>query len=180
MKKLTGLGDHNALINVHLANKPPIAIYENRRSLKPCTAGEIKTIGENAGNHWRKIFNVYSKLLFALDAGQWGMHNSWQALRDECLLQDGSNTALIWITKEKEMDGFLNARSKQHGLTLVMGKKFSDSLGLSNKLEWLDQDLALLETHNLMVCPYFDYRQLSNAKIEKLAGIIKDLKIPNL
>lgn len=177
MNKFTGLGEQQAVFNVHLANKPPIASYENRRSIKACTRGEIKTIGELAGNHWRKIFNVYSKLLYALDLPQWQEYETWQTLRDNGLLQKGSDTALIWNTAEARFTEALKAKPNKDRLTLVTGKSYAEALGLSEKLVWIDQDFALLKSSNLIVSPYFDYRQLSDVKIQKLAELIKNIKI---
>ncbi|WP_081470436.1 DUF6942 family protein [Photobacterium profundum] len=35
---------------------------------------------------------------------------------------------------------------------------------------------ARYDEHRVIVCPYFDYRQLSNIKIEKLANIMASMK----
>ena len=41
---------------------------------------------------------------------------------------------------------------------------------------WIDEEFALDKSQNLVVCPYFDYRQLSNVKIEKLVSLLIELK----
>jgi len=48
---------------------------------------------------WRKVFNVYAKLLYALDIELFGfaIHApSWQKYRDGFLLQKASRTALLF------------------------------------------------------------------------------------
>jgi hypothetical protein len=40
---------------------------------------------------------------------------------------------------------------------------------------WLDDEFAIDKEHNLIVCPYFDYRQLSNNKIIRSIAIINRL-----
>jgi hypothetical protein len=39
-------------------------------------------------------------------------------------------------------------------------------------LQWLDADFAVDPEHGIIVCPYFDYRQLSNSKIDRLVDLI--------
>jgi hypothetical protein len=40
----------------------------------------------------------------------------------------------------------------------------------------LDNDFAINRSLKIIVCPYFDYRQLSNIKIERLAELIVSLQ----
>ena len=44
-----------------------------------------------------------------------------------------------------------------------------------NDLFWLNEHFAISEQHKLIVCPYLDYRQLSNARIEQLIGLVQQL-----
>jgi hypothetical protein len=60
-----------------------------------------------------------------------------------------------------------------------MGKTYAKSLLSSGALDleliWLNNEFAINHSQRLIVCPYFDYRQLSNVKIERLAELIKEL-----
>jgi hypothetical protein len=100
---------------------------------------------------------------------------SWQQYRDHALLQNLSNTNLLFCApqlthvKDKDKDKNYNV------LHFVMGKTYAKSLNLPSSLKWLDNEFAI-DTHNkLVVCPYFDYRQLSNIKIMRLVELIKQL-----
>ncbi|WP_411266875.1 DUF6942 family protein [Colwellia sp. C1TZA3] len=49
-----------------MKNCPPLPYYQNLTSVKALVADEIAHITDETGNHWRKTFNVYAKLLFEL------------------------------------------------------------------------------------------------------------------
>lgn len=65
-----GLGDPQASFRVYVAKRPPMQEYADLTAVQPLCRGEIDSINQSCGNGWRKLFNVYSKLLFALDARQ--------------------------------------------------------------------------------------------------------------
>ena len=95
-----GFGDADAQLNVYIANRPPMAEYADLAAVEPLQSGEIELINRACGNGWRKVFNVYAKLLFVLDAKQFLFKvqaKSWQLFRDQYLLQAQSNTAL-WFS----------------------------------------------------------------------------------
>jgi hypothetical protein len=54
-------------ITVSITNRPSMYEYVTCDSVKPMRQWEIPTIGIACGNGWRKVFNVCSKLLYALD-----------------------------------------------------------------------------------------------------------------
>lgn len=56
-------------------------------------ADEIADIADETSTHWRKIFNVYAKLLFELSPEKF---TCWQDLRDSLLLQAESNHCLLF------------------------------------------------------------------------------------
>jgi hypothetical protein len=60
-----------------------------------------------------------------------------------------------------------------------MGRTYAKSLVQSKQLTvpltWLDGEFAINKKERVIVCPYFDYRQLSNIKIVRLATLIKHL-----
>ena len=75
-----------------------------------------------------------------------------------------------------EEKGDTQARSMVKPLHIVMGKSFSERILKGTALEWLDSDFAINRQRRIIVCPYFDYRQLSNIKIERLVELIVSLQ----
>jgi hypothetical protein len=181
------------MIKVYLANRPPLAEYHNVKVIDHLPVGEIKRIATETGNHWRKIFNVYAKLVYCLAEKTANpllkQYSSWQDYRDHSLLQR-SDTELHLASPFVDgpfFDSFaksleLNrASSNNFAVHIIMGKVFSERL-LANapqeyvRVEWLDKDFAINRSLKIIVCPYFDYRQLSNIKIERLAELIVSLQ----
>lgn len=169
-----GFGCSQFTIAVYIANKPNMVEYENSVAMHAMTMQEITKIGLACGNGWRKIFNVYSKLLYALDPSEFSFSRcapTWQLYRDNFLLQQGSGTALLFSPP------LLLAASKT--IHIISGKQYAKALihsgHLTTSLIWLDENFAVDTAKRLIVCPYFDYRQLSNQKIEYLAELIKQL-----
>jgi hypothetical protein len=70
--------------------------------------------------------------------------------------------------------------SNKHVVHIICGKGHAKALINSGKLVdnlvWLDDEFAIDRENKLIVCPYFDYRQLSNIKIERLAYLLQSLK----
>lgn len=172
---LIGLGDPSAQFKVYIANRPNFSEYANLEHVNPLSSGEIHVIGQACGNGWRKVFNVYAKLVFALNVENivaLQKSTSWQDYRDHVLLQNLSNTSLLFsaphITDDKD-----NNSSVMH---IIMGKTYAKSLNLPHSLKWLDHEFAIDMDNHLLVCPYFDYRQLSNIKIIRLVELIKQVR----
>lgn len=167
-----GLGDPFANFNVYIANRPNFSDYASLHQVNPLSTGEIDAIGENCGNGWRKVFNVYAKLVFALNEENIVAlrgAKSWQSFRDQFLLQSGSNTGLLFSPPQ------LSEVTHNSVVHLVMGKTYANSLNLWPSLQWLDHEFAINVNNRLLVCPYFDYRQLSNIKIIRLVELIQKL-----
>jgi hypothetical protein len=171
--QIAGLGDNRAGIAVYLANRPPMAEYAGLSGVQPLHSGEIALINQSCGNGWRKVFNVYAKLLFALDCRQYSFQQqagSWQAYRDTRLLQAGSGTALLFSAPS------LSVHSK--AIQIIAGRSHAKALinaGLPAQLHWLNHEFAIDHQLRLLVCPYFDYRQLNNEKINFLSNLISEL-----
>lgn len=162
-----GLGDNNASLVVYCQNIPPLEQYQQLTNVSPMTDGEIKTIADKTGNHWRKIFNVYAKFIFELKKPQ---EESWQAYRDKTLLRNDSDTLLMFSPYKR------SHKASENGKThIIMGKQYASSLLEANNLLWLSHDFAIDEQASVIVCPYFDYRQLSNEKITKLCGLVNHI-----
>lgn len=171
-----GLGANNAPFSVYIANQPNYADYSDLASIKPLQCGDIAGISNNCGNGWRKVFNVYAKLVFALDSDdkQWiGQSQSWQEYRDNILLTSNSGTSLIFSTPQWSQ----LAAGEAPRMHLVMGKGYGQKILQEEALHWLDDHFAVIQDKQCIVCPYFDYRQLTNQKIIQLVSLIRQLDI---
>lgn len=176
-----GLGCSKYSVAVYIANTPSHERCASLDSIEPVSSGEIHAIGQACGNGWRKVFNVYAKLLFQLNANLpifATNYPSWQDYRDRELLQIGSNTALIFSPPYQVSSLTIHPLNcdQKANLHIICGKRYAQQLAaqghLSDNLIWLDGEFAVDQRNNLFVCPYFDYRQLSNIKIEHLIKLI--------
>ncbi len=169
------------MIKVYLANRPPLVDYLNVEVMEQLPSGEITRIATETGNHWRKIFNVYAKLMYGLAQQQddplLPYFTSWQRYRDQVLLQSGSATQLYLgaISIAPVEDSSAVAVVHEDVVHIVMGKAYAERILVNVELNWLDTDFAINRQQKIIVCPYFDYRQLSNSKIEFLASLIISL-----
>lgn len=172
-----GLGCRDFTIAVYIGNTPIMLEYQQLTCISPATSGEINMINQACGNGWRKVFNVYAKLLYALDKKYFlysKLSPTWQKYRDNFLLQPNSKTALLFSPPL--------ISTATESLHIICGKTYAKQLLATGQLVanfvWLDEEFAIDKAQNLIVCPYFDYRQLSNIKIDKLACLLKNIKSP--
>ncbi|WP_448211477.1 DUF6942 family protein [Colwellia sp. MEBiC06753] len=184
-----GLGDLSAPIYIYIENVPPLPLYQQLDDMHAMSDGEVFLIAEQTGNHWRKIFNVLAKLAFERIASNAPAKNpsndqkindlksenvksnfqryaSWQALRDNSLLQAGSEQCLLF--NKPEFDRLTS--DKTH---IIMGKQYADKTGIAQHCFWLNEFFAYHQQKKIIICPYFDYRQLSNIKITQLVKLIE-------
>jgi len=117
--------------------------------------------------------------LYALDKQQFhfaSLAPTWQKYRDDFLLQAYSNTSLLFSAPVLKP---IKNNANQNVVHIIMGRTYAKSLlstgALNIDLIWLDNEFAFNRSQRVIVCPYFDYRQLSNVKIEQLAELIKEL-----
>ena len=171
MSEQVGIGDLNAPLKVYIANRPPLPEFAALTAMQPLVPGELAAVVTQTGNHWRKIFNIYAKLAFALQpmAGC----TSWQQYRDRYLLQQGAGQALLFSPPPQDLFS-----GKVGAVHIIAGRTYAALLfeslpGSLPELQWLDKDFAIGQ--QLIVCPYFDYRQLSNIKLERLVGLASPL-----
>lgn len=174
-----GLGDPAALLRVYVAKAPPMAEFA---ALERCVAllpGQIDQIYQHCGNGWRKVFNVYAKLVWALPA-PWQPDlrgaQSWQQWRDHSLLQAGSATALLFgqtgfAASDRGIDKIHIIAGRQHARDLLAQGLLPDTW--TGGLVWLDDEFAVAKRVRLVVCPYLDYRQLSDVKIMRLVQLVR-------
>ncbi|MEO2279844.1 DUF6942 family protein [Pseudoalteromonas pernae] len=167
-----GFGDSQAAIRVYVKNRPNLIQFHQLDRLVALNKQAIEQINAEAGNGWRKVFNVYAKWLFALRPQYIDFSDirSWQSLRDDVLLTLGSKTALLFSKPDFTMPALHVIAGRQYAKELAE----DDSVGIN--LIWLDDEFAIDTHKNLVVCPYFDYRQLSNIKIDRLCTLIKDME----
>jgi len=176
MKQLNvaGLGCKNYRLAVSIGNRPELPEYQTLNGIQPVSKGEIANIGLQCGNGWRKVFNVYAKLIFGLADAQYDLVancRSWQEYRDNLLLHPNSQTALIF--------GAAAARPISNRVHIICGKTHANQLTesklIDNQFNWLDSEFAVDKHNRSIICPYFDYRQLSNIKIERLIELIRSI-----
>ncbi|WP_105169452.1 DUF6942 family protein [Pseudoalteromonas sp. T1lg23B] len=174
MKILTrGFGVSSGLIAIYVEHSPPMLEYQNLESVQPLSLGEIAMINQASGNGWRKIFNVYAKVLGQLNCSDHSFTNydSWQTYRDACLLQSHSQEALLFSVPD--------LAATQYRYHVIAGRIYAKRLFrdhiFTNSLVWLDEEFAVDHINRLVVCPFLDYRQLSNIKINKLCDILREL-----
>lgn len=163
-KQAVGLGDRCYHIAVCIANRPDMPEYQWLSDIEPLQNGEVARIVEATGNHWRKILNIYAKLMFLLDAKE---QSTWQTYRDRWLLQSGSGHALIFSTT-------LPPSAENGVVYIVSGKQHAQTLGVLDSAIDLCEGFYLEPAKNLVITPYFDYRQLSNRKLDMLISIINN------
>lgn len=164
-----GFGDAGARLAIYIANRPRIDDYPQLAEVKPLLPDELAHIVANTSNHWRKAFNVYAKLLEQLNWPGVSEAGSWQAYRDQRLLQPGCGAALLFSPPD------LHDPERVH---VIAGKTYAAALALP-PLTWVDAYFAVHAESRLIVSPYLDYRQLSNARIAQLVSLIQAVLIPD-
>ncbi|WP_348731537.1 hypothetical protein [Rheinheimera texasensis] len=178
-----GLGDSEARLRLYVAKAPPMAEFAGLNTCLALLPGQIDQIYQHCGNGWRKVFNVYAKLVWALPA-PWQPDlqgaQSWQQWRDRVLLQAGSGTALLFGANGFDQDWF-GADADIQTLHIIAGRQHARDLlaqgllpeTLTGGLVWLDEEFAVAKKLRLLVCPYLDYRQLSDIKIARLVQLVR-------
>jgi hypothetical protein len=164
-----GFGSQNRILNFYIANRPPIDDYPLMAEYRGLAKGELEHIVKHTSNHWRKVFNVYAKLLFDWYQLQNRDHlpASWQSYRDEDLFQAHSQESLLFSAPQ------FNVHDK--AIHIIAGKTYAATLNLP-QLIWLDSYFAFNKECRLIVAPYPDYRQLSNKRIARLIELMRELQ----
>lgn len=159
--KPIGLGSTNSNINFYIANRPPIDDYPVIDELRGLAIGELAHIVKHTSNHWRKVFNVYAKLLFDWHQLQQrsDLPSSWQEYRDLELFQPHSQETLLFSAPA--------LAENKNSIHIIAGKTYAANLALP-PLVWLDAYFAINKEYRVIVAPYPDYRQLSNERISQL------------
>jgi hypothetical protein len=178
-QQMIGLGDTEYTFAVYIGNQPLMPEYQSLKQLAAIHEGDIALISQACGNGWRKVFNVYAKLLYALNVNDFPFSTqaaTWQTYRDQYLLQANSRTALIFSPLTAHLSSIHLSNSAVH---IICGKTYAKQLmnngDVELQLTWVDEEFAIDLKHRVIVCPYFDYRQLSNVKIQRLSIMLSGL-----
>ena len=85
------------------------------------------------------------------------------------MLQPGSQVALCYGVPCQGAPGSEAPVSQ----IILMGKQFAEECGFfkTNGAKWLDSRFAINDA-GVIVCPYFDYRQLSDERIRYLVSLL--------
>jgi hypothetical protein len=169
-----GFGVEQGLIAIYVENPPSMSEYQFLDKVQPLSSGEFEVINQACGNGWRKVFNVYAKIL-----AEWQHRDHdftkftrWQDYRDKALLQGHSQEALLFSPP--------NFSEKNYKFHVIAGRTYAKKLlrdhVFTNTLVWLDEEFAIDKVSNLVICPYLDYRQLSNIKITRLVELLTELE----
>lgn len=180
-----GLGSTGFDVAIYIANRPDIDHYSLLGSLQPMERGEVAYICARTSNHWRKVFNVYAKFIFELRDRAYmssiGPCLTWQEYRDSALLQAHCRETLLFSAPQILDNNVYSEPLKRELLAgapvvhIIAGKTYAQSLKLPFDLQWQDSYFAINKKHRVIVSPYLDYRQLSNARITQLVGYVKAL-----
>lgn len=160
------LGPTSAPIHVFVEHAPnwPESLSSDQNYLAD---GELQQIVECNTNHWRKIFNIAAKLCFELNSTE---HANWQALRDSELFQMDSTMCMHLSASPTDI-----AELTREKIGIITGKTFAEALGYFQYTSELANGFYKVHQQPIWITPYFDYRQLSNAKLTELANLLKPL-----
>ncbi|NVJ49531.1 MAG: hypothetical protein HWE13_11595 [Gammaproteobacteria bacterium] len=166
-----GIGSAQAKLVFWVPHVPPLRTLQNLVSVRPLLQIEQSKLIDVGGNHWRKIINCMAKIAHELMPGRFP---TWQLLRDQPLLGDGGEVALVALPKPSAplirsvFDSF-NCAS----IHFCCGKQLTEQCFAASDIIQVDQDFAKIKLNSAWSIPYLDYRQLSNAKITRLVNLVK-------
>ncbi len=164
---MLGFGNVNASLQVYIANRPPMEEFDGLNGVLPIQQATIDRINTYCGNHWRKIFNVLAKLMFARSSGGF---DRWQAYRDHKLLTESDDLCLLFNWPQPHKSSELPLTSMP--LRIIAGKSYAQSCVSELHWQWIDERFAIIPEHRIIVSPYPDYRQLSDRRLETLLQLI--------
>lgn len=167
-----GFGAPQAQLTVYIENTPPLEQYQHLHHTESLTYQDILNINSQAGNGWRKVFNVYAKFLFELCPELADNNKTWQQFRESSLLQFNANHNLLMSL---DANSFHQRLVNSNAIRIITGKGYAERLGIATRCHWLTPYFAVDEAKHIIVCPYFDYRQLTNERITALCKLVRSL-----
>jgi len=157
-----GFGNHNPRWVLHIANRPALAEFQHD-VFRALTRGEAAEIIKATSNHWRKAFSIMAKISFALfDTGC----ATWQEYRDTKLLtEEGFESVSFEPFQTNQLNAF----------SIVCGFAYAEQqLEVSKLIPHIEQPKLLIsETDDVIVTPYFDWRQLTNEILATLVTVLQ-------
>lgn len=168
-ESIAGLGNPQGPIHVYIQHRPSFLLPGGEGEVVGINGDIIQQINAACGNGWRKVFNVYAKWVFQLDQQlsdqqiTVSSHStlSWQQYRDSNLLTHTGVTALLFTPP-----------ASRAAINIVMGKTYAKSMGLTDKAQWIRRDFGIIDYQQMIITPYFDYRQLTNDNITFLTNLV--------
>jgi len=141
------LGPQSAELVLYLPNRPTVFSGDPE-------APDISQLITDNGNHWRKIFSILAKIQY--------LAGPWQSYRDQQLLQHA------------EAISFDNQLVSTAGWHIAAGKQTWERLKLSPEdgFRALDDSGRCWVRDQIILTPYFDYRQLPNELCQQIRGLI--------
>ena len=135
------LGAQGSDVILYIENHPVVP-----QKLKSNELISIPDLIDLNGNHWRKIFTIFAKLV--------SPDENWREYRDQCLL---TKNEAICFTDERQQSAQVN---------IVSGKSCWERMGFDMAdFISLDPQQRLWVKDDVLCSPYFDYRQFPNALI---------------
>ncbi len=159
-----GFGNAHSKVAVVVENRPPMSAFDSLSTVFPLELIHLTQIVDQCGNHWRKIINCYAKLMFQLTDRTIG---SWQEYRDTQLLRADSDECLLFSPTS------FDEALKHHRVVIVTGKIFAQTMPFYGEMNWLSSTFAQHPSKPILIAPYFDYRQLSNQKLDFLVQLLR-------
>lgn len=161
-----GFGNTLPKWTLHIANRPDLEPFEHD-IFRQLELGEAAQIIQQTSNHWRKVFSIMAKISFALfDTGC----DTWQQYRDTKLLTREGFEA---INFEVYQVGQLST------LSIICGFQYAEQqVELAKLIPHIEQPKLLIAEHKeLIVTPYFDWRQLNNEMLAHLVAMLKHIMV---
>jgi hypothetical protein len=135
-----------------LGNRSGVHLYLNHTPDLSLGCSVPEMIQAN-GNHWRKIFSLYAKVL--CKEGRWQTYRDQQLLHEHALIFDASIVSepaqFIWVP------GLENA--KRLGLNPMEAETILDDAKWAQNVRW---------KNGVLMTPYLDYRQFPNRLVDAL------------
>ena len=121
-----------------------------------CHAPLAQAIVAANSNHWRKIINLLAKV--ASPVAQ-----DWRVFRDGALFE---RTALCFVPELQAGEGW-------HWIAGQANLQRFSSFELDACPALEDPDVALDEGRRVLITPYPDYRQISNARVVRIRALLE-------
>lgn len=148
---------------LYLPTRPDLIKYEAKRVLRGLSIGEVPQVISLTGNHWRKIFSIFSKISHGLNPSK---SETWQIYRDEVLLTSSGGEMITFSKKVIKSSGMC--------IHIITGKGHCEKFDLPfERFKKIDVESKILHYQSIYMTPYFDYRQFPNQLIEALVHHIQ-------